>query len=74
MQALEIVVPDGGRTPDPERTTGLLAAARRHGLLIGKGGLYGNVVRIAPMLNVDADDVDLGAERLGDAAREVAPA
>jgi 4-aminobutyrate aminotransferase-like enzyme len=74
MQALEIVVPDGGRTPDPQRTSALLAAARRHGLLIGKGGLYGNAVRIAPMLNVTADDVDLGAERLGDAAREVAPA
>ena len=74
MQALEIVVPDGGRTPDPERTAALMAAARRHGLLIGKGGLYGNAVRIAPMLNVSADDVDLGAERLGDAAREVASA
>jgi len=32
--------------------------ARQNGLLIGKGGLYGNVLRLAPMLNTSKSDVD----------------
>jgi 4-aminobutyrate aminotransferase-like enzyme len=36
----------------------LLERARENGLLIGKGGLYGNVVRLAPMLNISKGDVD----------------
>jgi 4-aminobutyrate aminotransferase-like enzyme len=31
---------------------------KRRGLLIGKGGLYGNVIRIAPPLNISKADVD----------------
>ena len=72
MQALELVVPDGTKTPDPARTQAVLAAARDHGLLIGKGGLYGNTLRIAPMLNVTDEDLDEGAERLAAALRDVA--
>jgi alanine-glyoxylate transaminase / (R)-3-amino-2-methylpropionate-pyruvate transaminase len=72
MQALEIVVPDGSKAPDPMRTDALLAAARRRGLLIGKGGLYNNVVRIAPHLTVDAKEIDEGVDRLAQALRDVA--
>jgi len=32
--------------------------------LIGKGGLYNNVVRIAPPLNVDKDQVDHALQAL----------
>ncbi|MDZ7799271.1 MAG: aspartate aminotransferase family protein [Trueperaceae bacterium] len=71
MQALELVEAGGGKAPDPERTNALLAAARRHGLLIGKGGLYGNVLRIAPMLNATEDEITQGADRLDAAVREV---
>jgi 4-aminobutyrate aminotransferase len=59
MQALEMVQP-GTLEPDGVRTTALLEACKANGLLIGKGGLYGNVVRIAPMLNVSADEIDEG--------------
>ena len=40
----------------------------RHGLLVGKGGLYGNVIRMAPMLNVTADEIDEGLAALAKAA------
>jgi 4-aminobutyrate aminotransferase-like enzyme len=36
----------------------VLEEARRLGLLIGKGGLYGNALRIAPPLSVTAEEVD----------------
>jgi 4-aminobutyrate aminotransferase-like enzyme len=65
MQALEIV--SEGKAPDKARTAALLDATREHGLLIGKGGLYGNVIRIAPHLNVTTEDIDEGCERLGKA-------
>ncbi|MBS3966350.1 MAG: aspartate aminotransferase family protein [Truepera sp.] len=71
MQGLELVVP-GGKTPDATRAMALLAAARRRGLLIGRGGLYGNVIRIAPHLNVSSADIEAGCELLMLALADVA--
>lgn len=71
MQAFEIVRP-GSKQADPERTNAILARARDHGLLIGKGGRFGNVLRIAPMLNVTDQDLALGCERLEAAVRAAA--
>ncbi|MCY3941361.1 MAG: aspartate aminotransferase family protein [Gammaproteobacteria bacterium] len=60
MQAIEFVMDEtaGDRTPNPELTADFIEAARRNGLLLGRGGLYANVVRIAPPLTVSADEVD----------------
>ena len=44
----------------------MLEAAKRRGLLVGKGGLHGNVLRIAPPLTLTADEA---AEGLADAHR-----
>lgn len=63
MQAMELVQP-GTKKPDAARATALLVEARKQGLLIGKGGLYGNVIRMAPHLNVSAEDMEMGIERL----------
>jgi 4-aminobutyrate aminotransferase-like enzyme len=41
-----------------------MEAARENRLLIGKGGLDGNVIRITPPLNISKTDVDDFAERL----------
>ena len=73
MQALEIIDPDSDedKLPDPERTTALMDAAREQGLLIGKGGLYGNVIRIAPHLNVSAADIQSGCDQLAAAAATI---
>ncbi len=71
MQGVELVHP-GGRAPDAARANALLNAARDEGLLVGKGGRHGNVMRIAPMLNVTADLIDDGCDRLDRAAATLA--
>ncbi len=42
----------------------MLEAAREMGVLIGKGGLYGNVLRIKPPMCITAADVDFALEVL----------
>lgn len=64
MQALEIVKPGTDKEPDPAMTAKIMATARDNGLLIGKGGLYGNVLRISPHLNASDDDMAMGCELL----------
>jgi 4-aminobutyrate aminotransferase-like enzyme len=56
MQGLEVV--GVNKAPDPEAVRRIFELTRRHGLLIGKGGLMGNVIRISPPLNVTKDQID----------------
>ncbi|HTS01779.1 MAG TPA: aspartate aminotransferase family protein [Thermoanaerobaculia bacterium] len=60
MQGVELVADETvqDRTPAPEKAVRLFEETKRRGLLIGKGGLYGNVIRISPPLIVSAADVD----------------
>jgi 4-aminobutyrate aminotransferase len=46
MLGVELVKP-GGKDPDPAAAA-VMEEAKKEGLLIGKGGMYGNVLRIAP--------------------------
>jgi 4-aminobutyrate aminotransferase len=70
MWAFEMCHP-GTTEPDKVRTGAVHEAARAHGLLVGKGGLYGNVVRLAPMLNVTAAELDEGLDMLEAAIGDV---
>ena len=54
----------GGLEPDPATTKAVMEEAKRNGLLIGKGGLHGNVLRIAPALTLTADEAQEGLEKL----------
>ena len=56
MQALEFVEDRTTKVPAKDFTARLLRQARDEGLLIGKGGLYGNCVRISPPLNIGIED------------------
>jgi len=47
-----------GKSPDAALVGKLFEETKKEGLLIGKGGLYGNVVRISPPLNVSKSQVD----------------
>lgn len=45
------------KRPAPDLTVAFLEVTKKRGLLLGKGGLYGNVIRVAPGLNITAVDV-----------------
>ena len=70
MQAIELVQP-GGIEPDAPRTAAFVDTCKEKGLLLGKGGLYGNVVRIAPHLNVSSEDMDIAMDIVVSALAEV---
>ncbi len=70
MQALELVDDRQTKAPAARTTAELMEAARRNGLLIGKGGTYGNCIRISPPLNVTKSDVDEFARLLDQSLKE----
>jgi 4-aminobutyrate aminotransferase len=63
MLGVEFVRP-GGKDPDPAVTTRVMEEAKAGGLLIGKGGLFGNVLRIAPPLSVTSEEAAEGYDIL----------
>jgi len=71
MQALELVKDRKTKEPAPEAATQVMERARQNGLLIGKGGLYGNTLRLAPMLNTANSDVDEAIRLLDKSFSEV---
>jgi alanine-glyoxylate transaminase / (R)-3-amino-2-methylpropionate-pyruvate transaminase len=62
MQAIELVKDETqkDRTPDAAATSRLFEETKKRGLLIGRGGLWGNVIRIAPPLNVTKSEMEEG--------------
>jgi 4-aminobutyrate aminotransferase-like enzyme len=68
MQALELVADEAGgdRSPAPETTARLFEETKQRGMLIGKGGLYGNAIRISPPLTVGESEIDEALAILGD--------
>lgn len=58
MQALELVTDRNSKEPATAATGALLEEARNRALLIGKGGLHGNVIRMSPPMNIAKSDVD----------------
>jgi 4-aminobutyrate aminotransferase len=55
-----------GLVPNPSAAARALEHTKARGLLVGKGGLYGNCIRIAPPLSVTDDEVDEALEILLD--------
>ena len=70
MFAVDLADPDTGK-PSPALAAKVLEAARERGLLIGKGGLYGATLRMAPPLTISEAEAreGLGAARRRPARR-----
>lgn len=65
MLGVELVVP-GTTDPAPRAAAMVMEEARARGVLIGKGGLYGNVLRVAPPLTLTEGDADEGLQVLAE--------
>jgi len=58
MQAVELVKDRETKEPDPQTVAKVMEETKKHRVLVGKGGLYGNVIRTGMMLNSTKDHVD----------------
>lgn len=58
MVAIELVRDRVAKTPAPDVLGRVQNEAKRRGLIIGRGGLHANVIRICPPLIVNESDVD----------------
>jgi 4-aminobutyrate aminotransferase-like enzyme len=58
MRALELVKDRETKEPNPQAVLKVFEETKRLGVLIGKGGLYSNVIRTGMMLNSSNDTVD----------------
>ena len=56
IQGMEIV--KAKKEPAPDFVAEIFESTKEQGLLIGKGGLYGNVIRITPPLTIEKEDID----------------
>lgn len=64
MLALELVKDRRTKEPASAETVELMNRAKDEGLLVGKGGLLGNVIRITPALNITHDECNEVIEKL----------
>jgi alanine-glyoxylate transaminase/(R)-3-amino-2-methylpropionate-pyruvate transaminase len=64
MLGIELVKDRQTKEPNPEAVLRIFEETKRRGVLIGKGGLYGNVIRTGMMLNTTTDTVDRLVEAL----------
>ena len=71
MQALELVKDRQTKEPAAGEATQLMERARANGLLVGKGGLLSNTIRMAPPMNISKADVDEAIRLLDKSFSEV---
>jgi 4-aminobutyrate aminotransferase len=63
MLGIEFVEPDT-TNPNAYATTRVFEECRTRGLLVGKGGLYGNTIRMGPPLTLTEDEAREGLDIL----------
>ena len=64
------LVEAGSMTPSPGAATRVMETCKEEGLLVGKGGLYGNVLRLSPPLSLTPAEADDGYAVLDAAIRK----
>ncbi|UJR07661.1 hypothetical protein I4U23_011948 [Adineta vaga] len=68
---MEMVTDKESRKPFPvEKMNAVLDRCRHNGLLLGKGGNFGNVFRIKPPMCITKEDADFAVDVLEDAIRK----
>jgi 4-aminobutyrate aminotransferase len=73
LLAIELVKDRSTKEPAPDATNQLMEECRKRGLLVGKGGLFGNVIRTSPPLNISKADVDEAIRIMDQSLAAIAP-
>ncbi len=68
MIGVELVGADG-REPNVDAVGKIMEETKENGLLVGRGGFYGNVIRMAPPLSVTEAEIDEGFEIFANAVK-----
>jgi 4-aminobutyrate aminotransferase len=71
MVGVEMVADGDSKAPSADAAAQVMESCKERGLLIGKGGLYGNVLRLSPPLVITEDDARRAVETLEVAFEEV---
>ena len=71
MAGVELVKDRKTKAYASDETIEVLEEAKSRGLLIGKGGLYGNILRITPPMCVSDDDIRTITRIVGESVRAV---
>jgi len=71
MVAMELIVPGSDKTPNPEAATQILENCLQRGLLGYMAGLFGQVIRFIPPINVTAEQVDEALTILDDSLEAI---
>jgi len=69
IQGMEIVKTK--KEPAPDFVAYVFESTKEKGLLIGKGGLYGNVIRLTPPLTVEKSEIDQAIQIMDEAFEKV---
>ena len=64
MQAIELVKDRKTKEPAPQATAAVFEETKKRGVLIGKGGVWGNVIRTGLMLNSTKEHADMLADAI----------
>ncbi|MEE9212339.1 MAG: aminotransferase class III-fold pyridoxal phosphate-dependent enzyme, partial [Phycisphaeraceae bacterium] len=73
MLGVELVRNRQSKQPATAQTADLVEQCKDRGLLLGKGGLSGNVLRIKPPMCVTKDDADFIADCLDEVLGSINP-
>jgi alanine-glyoxylate transaminase/(R)-3-amino-2-methylpropionate-pyruvate transaminase len=71
MLGCELVRDRESKAPATEETVAVWETMRELGVLVGKGGLFGNTLRIKPPMCITAADVDFTLSALDEALRRI---
>jgi 4-aminobutyrate aminotransferase len=71
LLGMELVKDAETKEPAADVAAQVLEGCRERGLLVGKGGLYGNVIRMAPPLSITEDDAARAIETVQAAIGDV---
>ena len=71
VMGLEIIEEQESKKPSSELTQKIIFRCGEYGMLLGRVGFYGNVIRIAPPLVITEEEAEIGVEIMDKALTEI---